>query len=155
LPEIPKYAAMDALLQDLGAHHHIENLGKLQTIAQAAFERRELPDFNAIPPDVWQTAMLTMAVANLVLVMLIAPLRRWTLQTLESIVTVLLLLLLIGVVLGTPIGKQCTFDPHIASFEQASPSLCLWGQVNHCLVYAFLSNKGCPVSRLENVCEVT
>jgi hypothetical protein len=56
--------------------------------------------------------MLSMAVANLFLVMLIAPLRRWTLQTLESIVTVLLLLLLIGVVLGTPVGKHCILDSH-------------------------------------------
>lgn len=95
-------------LEALQAFHatHLARLQEAYAIGLQAVEAKQLPDINAIEPEVLQTTIWTLALAT---VFIVPQLRRLVLNTVESVLTVILLLLLLAfilaVVLGMPFGE--------------------------------------------------
>ena len=70
-----------------------------------AFSSRQVPKLDAVPEDVLQTCTVTCLLGLLVLLCLVPGIRRFIFQSVESVLAILLLLALILIVLGMPVGE--------------------------------------------------
>lgn len=91
-----------AVLDRLGA-----DLDLLQQLALQSLQNGSLPDRSSVPPNVMLMAYGTTGLAGLLLLLLLsARCRRLVVQTADTVIATVLLVLLLAVVIGLPFGTS-------------------------------------------------
>jgi hypothetical protein len=106
----------------------LQDLYVAQSLAVEAYDRRSMPALDALPRDVVLTVVGTWVLAYLLVVVIFSgKVRKFIFDVVETVVASALILLLIGIILGLPIGEQrCAFSwPSVREAQGLHCDCCL------------------------------
>jgi hypothetical protein len=94
----------------------VDDLQLAYKLAADAYATRTLPAFDEIPSHVLLTVAATLMLAQLLLLMLTRSGRKLVIETLDTMAATVLIILLVGIVLGLPVGEHTAGPPLLCSF---------------------------------------